>query len=244
MSKIVPFPVASKDVKSPPRFQRLSAELLAEIFMFCVSDIKKSIGRFVRNKRTSIYLCRVCRSWRDVAFGSPGLWTTLSLNMRNVKPWQRKILPDLLKQWFTRSRHLPLTFKFTGSPSEALEPLSGLILPYAHRFRHFDFPSPDLVFQDLSASTSHLRDSSWSTLRFHELESAIIRDVISVYDDRKDTPLFPYAPRLQRIRMDNLSFIGPRIRLVLPWSQLTHLILRNFFEIHIWHRIFPMCPNL
>ena len=148
--------IQGREVPSP--IQRLSAELLAEIFMFCVSDIKKSIGRFVRNKRTPIYLCCVCRSWRDVAFGSPGLWTTLSLNMRNVKPWQRKVLPDLLNQWFTRSHHLPLTFKFTGSHPEALEALSGLILPYTHRFRHFDLPSPDLVCQDLSASTPHLRD--------------------------------------------------------------------------------------
>ena len=231
----------------PSPIQRLSTELLAEIFMFCVSDIKKSIGRFVRNKRTPIYLCHVCRNWRDVAFGLPGLWTSLSLNMGNIKPWQRKILPDLLNQWFARSRHLPLTFKFTGSPSEALEPLSGLIHPYAHRFRHFDFPSPDLVCQvppeSHSASSSPLGDLSWSTLRFHELESAIIRDVISVYDD-KDTPLFPYAPRLQRIRMDNLSFIGPRIRPILPWSQLTHLVLGSFLEIHIWHQLFPMCLNL
>jgi hypothetical protein len=244
-SRAISSGIRGRDDPSP--IQRLSAELLAEIFMFCVSDIKKSIGRFERNKRTPIYLCRVCRRWKDVAFDLPGLWTTLSLNMRNVKPWQRKILPDLLNQWFTRSRHLPLTFKFTGSPSEALEPLSGLILPYAHRLRHFDFPSPDFVCQvpteSHSASTSPVGDSSWSTLRFHELESAIIRDVISVYDDR-DAPLFPYAPRLQRIRMDNLSFTGPRIRLVLPWSQLTHLVLRNSIETHIWYQIFPMCPNL
>ena len=82
----------------PSPIQRLSTELLAEIFMFCVFDIKQSIGCFVGNKRTPIYLCRVCRNWRDVAFGLPGLWTSLSLNMGNIKPWQRKILPDLLNQ--------------------------------------------------------------------------------------------------------------------------------------------------
>ncbi|EDQ98978.1 uncharacterized protein LACBIDRAFT_296040 [Laccaria bicolor S238N-H82] len=161
--------------------------------------------------------------------------------MRNLKPQQRKNIPDMLKQWFTRSRNLPLNFRFIGSPSEASEPLSGLILPYAHRFRHFDFPSPNL---DLSAaSVSPLGDSPWSTLRFYELESAIVRNAIYV-DDSKDTPLFPYAPRLQRLRMDELSFEGSRIRLVVPWSQLTHLNLMESLELHIWHQIFPMCPNL
>lgn len=135
-----------------------------------------------------------------------------------------------------------------------METFTACITPFSHRFRHLDIDLLNFVCSiptDLQLSVSQptqtqltYPDISWSTLQFPQLESVIFRDNIDVYSDL-ETPLFPFAPCLQRLRMDNLSFIGGTpLQLILPWSQLTHLILVSLLEAHVWLQLFPMCPNL
>ena len=131
-----------------------------------------------------------------------------------------------------------------------MKTFTACVTPFAHRFRHLDldlryFVCPIPTDLQLSASQpTQMHSISWSTHQFLQLMSAIIRDDIEVYNDL-ETPLFPFAPRIQRLRMDKLSFTGGTpLQLILPWSQLTHLILVDLLESHLWLQLFPMCPNL
>ena len=125
-----------------------------------------------------------------------------------------------------------------------MKTFTACVTPFAHRFRHLDVDLFNLSAPLPTQTQLAYPDISWFTLRFPQLESAILRDIIEVYSDL-ETPLFPFAPRLRRLRMDNLSFIGGTpFQLILPWSQLTHLILVDLLEPHLWLQLFPMCPNL
>jgi len=236
--------------------ERLLVELLEEIFMLCIShsDYPPLINELAE---PPISLCCVCKSWQKVASGFPGLWSAafVCTDIINLNGWKK--LPQILDRWFSRSNGLPLSFKFT-SRNHVHEKVMGMftayITPFLHRFRHLDVDLLDFVCSipmDLQLSASQptqmqtiYPDISWSTLQFPQLESAIIRDNIDVYS-HLETPLFPFAPRLQRLCMDSLSFIGGTpLQLILPWSQLTHLILVSILESHVWLQLFPMCPNL
>ena len=135
-----------------------------------------------------------------------------------------------------------------------METFAACITPFVHRFRHLDvnllnffcsIPTDlQLPAPQPTQTQNTYPDLSWSALQFPQLESAIIRNDIDVHIDL-ETHLFPFAPRLQRLRMDNLSFMGGTpLQLILPWSQLTHLIIVSLLESHLWLELFSMCPNL
>ena len=239
-----------------PPIERLPVEILAEIFILCISHIDYP-PLISRSAEPPVSLCCVCKSWQKVACGLPRLWTAAFVCTEGINLEVRKELPHLLNRWFSRSNQLPLSFKITSEnhrDDKMMKTFTACITPFAYRFRHLDVDFFNFVCSiptDLQLSASlpaqtqlTYPDISWSTLQFLQLRSAIIRDNIDVYGDL-ETPLFPFAPCLQRLRMDNLSFIGGTpLQLVLPWSQLTHLILISLIESHLWLQLFPMCPTL
>ena len=149
--------------------------------MLCVShsDYPPLINR---SAGPLISLCCICKSWQKVASGLPMLWTAASVYTNTInRKWQRK-LPQLLDRWFSRSNPLPLYFKFTPEiyrHDKVMKVFTSCVTPFAHRFRHLDI---DLL--------NFVCSSSWSTLQFPQLESAIIRGNIDVYDNL-ESPLFP-----------------------------------------------------
>ncbi|EDR01409.1 uncharacterized protein LACBIDRAFT_333264 [Laccaria bicolor S238N-H82] len=187
------------------------------------------------------------------------LWTAAAVSTNTINRKRRRKLPQLLDRWFSRSNFpLPLSFKFTSGNErheKAMKTFTACITPFAHRFRHLDldllgFVCPIPTELQLSTASQPTQTQLnrpgilWSTLQFLQLESAIIRENVNIKSDSK-TPVFPFAPRLQRLRMDSLSFEGGTpLQLILPWSQLTHLILVGLLKSHLWLQLFPMCPNL
>jgi hypothetical protein len=146
----------------------------------------------------------------------------------------------------------PLNFRFKSDDrrhKQTGEMLNTFITSLSHRLRHLDIDSPNFnwliqPYFQMYGGVGGLDDKPWSTLQFPKLKSAIIRDDIDVCNDRT-TPLFPSAPCLERIRLDRVSFPVDSVHwLILPWSQLTHLILVKLLYSHLWHQVFSMCPNL
>ncbi|EDR13944.1 uncharacterized protein LACBIDRAFT_321633 [Laccaria bicolor S238N-H82] len=236
-----------------PPIERLPVEILAEIFILCISysDHPPLISR---STEPPISLCCVCKRWQKIASELPRLWTAALVCTESIKLEVLNELPQLLYSWFSRSNQLPLSLKFTSDDYNVMNMFTACVAPFASRFCHLDVDLNNFICSsptDLQLSASQPTqtqlthpDRSWSTLQFLQLESAIIRGNIEVHSDL-ETPLFSFAPRLQRLRMDNISFIGGTpLQLVLPWSQLTHLILVNLLESHLWLQLFPMCPAL
>lgn len=233
--------------------QYVPVELLERIFMLSLPHGKSHL---LINESTDppMSLCCVCRSWRKVAFGLPGLWTSLFVDMDVIDVEKFKVLPYLFEQWCSRASHHPLdfTFKYDDRPrhNQTGDMLKTFITSQSHRLRHLDIDSPNFnwliqpyfdMYGGVGASSD---DKPWSTLQFPKLKSAIIRDAIDVCNERT-TPLFPFAPCLERIRLDKVLFpVDSAHWLILPWGQLTHLILVKPLYSHLWHQIFSMCPNL
>ena len=147
--------------------------------MLCISHndypplINKSAG-------PPMSLCCVCKSWQKVASGLPMLWTAASVNTNSINQKQRKILPQFLDRWFSRSNELPLAFKFTSGNErhdKVMKTFTACITPFAHRFRHLDVDLFNLSAPLPTQTQLAYPDISWFTLQFPQLESAILRDI-------------------------------------------------------------------
>src|SRR5258708_4803368 len=79
--------------------------------------------------RRRLYIClaraaplklgSVCRKWRQLAWATPDLWTTLHIGIKpSMMHSTAESLPGLLREWLTRSGALPLTIYFFHLPSD------------------------------------------------------------------------------------------------------------------------------
>jgi hypothetical protein len=147
-------------VLSPPLIQRIPVELLAEIFLLCISTRSPPM---VHATEPPTSLCRVCRTWREVALNLPRLWTALSVDMDALAAGaaENKSISDLVHQWVARASHLPLTFRFklTGFAANRPTAFNAFVAPFAHRLRHLEMVS----YRKL-----------WSHLQFPVLEVVIL----------------------------------------------------------------------
>ena len=62
------------------------------------------------HKISPLYLGAVCQKWRQLAWATPGLWTSLKPGCPLVEKFNNN-LPQLMTEWLERSASLPLTFR-------------------------------------------------------------------------------------------------------------------------------------
>jgi hypothetical protein len=88
---------------------RLPLELKGYIFELVLSGrnewgwIRGSMGRMPS------YLTSICRSWRDIAWSIPSLWSTISIVV-GTRSTSDSSWVNFVHSWILRSRTLPLTF--------------------------------------------------------------------------------------------------------------------------------------
>ncbi|KAJ7481190.1 hypothetical protein B0H11DRAFT_1235787 [Mycena galericulata] len=88
----------------------LPMEILSEIFSISIVPIRPD-GVLSDNHDVSLYLSHVCRYWRQVALGTPRLWTQLYIPILEC-PTAAYI--DGIKTWLGRSMQLPLSIKISA----------------------------------------------------------------------------------------------------------------------------------
>ncbi|KIM36373.1 hypothetical protein M413DRAFT_292318 [Hebeloma cylindrosporum] len=112
----------------------------------------------------------VCRKWRQLAWATPQLWTTVYVR---IKLSIAGSLPGLLREWLCRSGTLPLTvyfyehqnawfttynILFDGKARNALEVTKGLVIdilaPHSGRWRSFHLTASADVMKRFSESIS------------------------------------------------------------------------------------------
>ncbi|KAJ6557220.1 hypothetical protein DFH09DRAFT_540422 [Mycena vulgaris] len=87
-------------------WQRLPDEILSEIFAFTLPsfpDHTKMGLDWIDGRRGTLLLCRICRSWRQIALSTPSLWTILSIHL-DLSHSSFEWIP----LWLERSRSLPI----------------------------------------------------------------------------------------------------------------------------------------
>ncbi len=111
----------SKRRRTPP-FDKLAVELVAKIFIFVVTVPRDAAtsGHIgfpqnyldIRWKTTNpLFLCAVCRRWRNIAFSIQVLWGELRLKFE--RPLKDGYERCLLQQWLQRSGTGPLSLGIT-----------------------------------------------------------------------------------------------------------------------------------
>jgi hypothetical protein len=71
------------------------------------------------NRSTLLYLGAVCQKWRQLAWATPQLWSSLlvgSIECGRYNCSSRSDLPQLISDWLERSASLPLTIRFDQVP--------------------------------------------------------------------------------------------------------------------------------
>ncbi|KZP31858.1 hypothetical protein FIBSPDRAFT_723772, partial [Athelia psychrophila] len=90
----------------------LPVEVLSQIFQHCivVNWLEKGLHTCQPLDQTPLMIASVSRHWRNVALGTPRLWSALSLTLR---PKQVKRYMELASMWLSRSGQSPLSIHLT-----------------------------------------------------------------------------------------------------------------------------------
>lgn len=110
-----------------PAVSRLPAELLSKIFMHTLPPFDELLRP--SKLRSPMLLTRICRRWREVAVGTPGLWCRLFSGFKSSHCGHRKKESFCYDTWLKRSQGLPLSLEiwyFTN-------PLTGLLQHYTNQ---------------------------------------------------------------------------------------------------------------
>ena len=127
-----------------PFIHKFPPEIASHIFMQC-SPPSVSFDKY--DGTNPLYFGAVCQKWRQLAWGTPELWTSLHIDcIRNLK--YNNDLSKLVDEWLERSASLPLTiglvdiWGWVENCSEVINILN------VHSARwcdmHFDLPSHQL----------------------------------------------------------------------------------------------------
>ncbi|TFK22209.1 hypothetical protein FA15DRAFT_671755 [Coprinopsis marcescibilis] len=207
-----------------------------------------------------ISISQVCCSWRHLAFSIPELWSSFSIRAFQDSRLRIKSGPfkHMLTSYFSNARDLPtksLHIHFGMNASEhriylellvksiieSVEP-QNLTLGYSGDLSRF--------LDVLNAMDPHVHLSR----RLKKVRSLVLREDYSEstrpFDDSEFT--FPsFLSKLSSLRQVSVehhrsaaAFSTLLSEQLLPWRQLTHLIIVQWIKSTVWERIFGMCNSL
>ncbi|KAJ7187331.1 hypothetical protein C8R46DRAFT_981616 [Mycena filopes] len=163
-------------------------------------------------------LTQICEKWREIALSTPELWraAAFTLSPRLLPPLQgRAASPDQidtsrLQSWLHRSGACPLSLQITSQRyhDPRVSQILDAALPHRARWEHLMLHS--------GAAIPLLRlDGPMPRLRHLDVDVEA-DDAVPVFDD---------APLLRTVVLN----YGATMALVLPWAQLTKVVLRQVY---------------
>ncbi|KAF9221771.1 hypothetical protein BS17DRAFT_784677 [Gyrodon lividus] len=228
---------------SPVR--RMPTDIMAKVFEHCVRDE----GMSKADPRVApLLLGQVCRSWRDLLFALPCLWTTLQLDFPSeAKDWDGVMQSKgmLMHMWFSGAKAVPIALflnHFKGSliPWPALMHLDKEILTLACRLK-------DLTLHFSPRSLSCLLTFTQSPLPY--LQHLELQNSNSLPSNESPPEIVLHsAPSLKSLSISWCSLDLHNFQV--PWSQLQQLNLQ-YDASSFWNpvhsdylQILSKCPNL
>jgi hypothetical protein len=175
----------------------------------------------------------VCRKWRQLAWATPNLWTTLYIRIKpSMTPSTAGLLPALLHEWLCRSGGLPLTIyffpyhDFTNFVTEddvpdyistwpdRLDIAATLVIDilnlHSGRWHNLHLKASADIFQRFSGSTEPKQLVSL------ELANTLVEDTPSL-------PTFMMESELSPTHLKLTHF--PPISINIHWDNITHATL-------------------
>jgi hypothetical protein len=138
-----------------PLIHRFPPEIASHIFTQ-YSPPNASSNEFY--KISLLYLGAVCQKWRQLAWATPELWTSLYVSCGKK---HNDDLPQLVTEWLERSASLPLTIRYVdrwGLISDGDE-IIDILNKHSARWHdmHFEIPAPQLHRLNGSSQENSLR---------------------------------------------------------------------------------------
>ena len=224
-----------------PFIHRLPFELASKVFVFCAEDFRFSdqinTPLHERAVTSPLLLGKVCRTWRDIAWAIPQLWSTMTLLLSNVTQLYTLAEIDLIHQWLSRSGQHPLNitvqFQFFPKKSDglvdAISSLFGPIRDHSYHWRriHLIIPLNHLdgffVGLDSLPLLEHLAiQPSFKPMRHLGLDFQLV-----------------HTPLLARVEFVDLYLLN----ISLDWSNLTFVGFTCIYLDEIFH-ILRLAPKL
>lgn len=210
---------------------QLPPEILAKIFLHVTDD--KGV-HIVDPDPYPWRLALVCRLWRDVAFSTPRLWSSLDVQLDSIQRSSLGVRGDalvaVLKLCLRRSGDRPLTIALRTSPETRvfIPALLDTLVNNADRWETMKLSLPfDILVPFISDPD----------IRYPRLRRLLLQGR-GVLGSGKPHPLqlFQNAPLLSQLEFHEFSY-SP-LTLKFPWSQITgltarlnpHLGIRQLFD--------------
>ncbi|KAG1816177.1 hypothetical protein EV424DRAFT_1073731 [Suillus variegatus] len=209
---------------------RLPTEILSQIFNHCLPENIFFLSPLNLPVKAPILLTRICRRWREVAVGTPGLWCRLYVEADDKKMLKAPFCYDL---WLKRSRGRPLSLDLGYHYSTKLR---SLLRPYMNHITslhvyvdYFRGRYPQLFATDLLA----LQELGIRGMSNHDIP--IIAQSISQ---------LPSTMRSLKIFDMGLFFdIEPLSSFSPVWAHLTDVQIAVRHP-NVFLHLLQLCPNL
>ncbi|KAF8963654.1 hypothetical protein BDZ97DRAFT_1919652 [Flammula alnicola] len=202
-------------------------------------------------------LGRVCSTWRAVVLSSPRLWTTLFLAIQS--PTQLEQYIELVKEWFSRAKGLPLSFYFYFTRDL-----------WNARYREYLAHNLKVFLMSITPAITHVRRLGigcpricnirqcfmpvrWDLRELERLDflssRAYCSEYLANFDDDEiaamgAVTLFDATPSLTTAVVDQVFVSASELPDVLPWSQLTHVVISKGIYVRHWILTMELCTQL
>ena len=177
--------------------RQLPPDIMSTIFEFCLPDFAKFY--LPLSKFFPLSLGAICSYWREIAWSTPCLWSSLVVYLNQPTA--------IVQEWLARSGQLPLSIRILSrKPTKAL---AEIINQYSNRWSDLDLCIPQYFYPFFRATDNHA--PILRSIRFHS----------SYTEDALHFQLT--CPRLERVDLLSFEIDGTNIQ----WDNLTHLVLQH-----------------
>lgn len=174
----------------------LPPEILASIFQFSIHFCGDRLGYYFEPDAQSLAISMplklgaICRRWRQVAWSTPFLWTTLSISL-NLCEGPARIL--LVEEWILRSKVLHLDMnvnlpQYVERTFKECENLLVTIAKSAHRWRLLNIDMPLEHMKGLFSMAGTLLNVQAMGLRAYKRKSITLRSFSLWSEDTRPKP--------------------------------------------------------
>ncbi|KAJ7761239.1 hypothetical protein DFH07DRAFT_883760 [Mycena maculata] len=201
----------------------LPNEIVSEIFLHIVAPSTP------RRTRSLIVISQICRKWREIALSTPGLWTTIKLDLTGIGTSENRL--RFLDTCLNRSRDCPLILALNHDPSSGYIPdpsdpsVQEFIYAIGRHTRRWEFLQLFLPLSDFLLVAGEMPLLEKLVLCISDMD----KDFPSLPQPTPPTDMFTRAPNLEEVMIIH-GFVPNKF--TLPWGQLTSIYITDLRGPH------------
>jgi hypothetical protein len=198
---------------------RIPSDITSEIFKAYVNKERETEGGVPWLEEfdsrcalpSPLFLGSVCRTWRELAWSTPWMWSSVALEVKT--PSQNSA--NFLAEWLSRSGQCALTISLRCDVDrhqkieDTAQEVISVVVRFSERWRHITFDLPSPYYDNLHSIQG----------RLPLLESLSMRLLGGPRSEENPFWMFSIAPQLKMVQCSDF----PPHSIVIPLAQLTSL---------------------